>query len=145
MAGNAVKRTIRTKTLNKAKPGEQASMSIQNPFLLIKRSPRRWWLCSGLLVALLLCVTLLLGRLPAEARGKVFQCDLKKAGIPDYSPLAERGYGLAPSPATLEVFCNGAPLTLARWPNAGFVNGSKIVQPGSKPADRGSGVSLSAS
>jgi hypothetical protein len=33
-----------------AKPGEQANMSIPNPFLLIKRSPRRWWLYSGLLV-----------------------------------------------------------------------------------------------
>src|ERR1035438_7994019 len=50
MAGNAVKRTIRTKTLNMAKPGEQANMSIQNPFLLIKRSPRRWWLYSDLRV-----------------------------------------------------------------------------------------------
>jgi hypothetical protein len=77
-----------------------------------------------------------LRRLPAEARGKVFQCDLKKAGITDYSPLAERGYGFPPPPSTLEVFFNGAPLTLARWPNAGFVNGGKIVQPGSKPADK---------
>lgn len=77
-----------------------------------------------------------LGRLPAEARGKVFQCDLKKAGIKDYSPLAERGFGFRPPPSTLEVFFNGAPLTLARWPNAGFVNGGKIVQPGSKPANK---------
>jgi hypothetical protein len=79
-----------------------------------------------------------LGRLPAEARGKVFQCDLKKAGITDYSPLAERGYGVNPAPLTLEVFFNGAPLTLARWPNAGFVNGGKIVEPGSKPAGKAS-------
>ena len=77
-----------------------------------------------------------LGRLPAEARGKVFQCDLKKAGITDYSPLAERGFGFTPPPSTLEVFFNGTPLTLARWPNAGFVNGGKIVQPGSKPANK---------
>ena len=79
-----------------------------------------------------------LGRLPAEARGKVFQCDLKKAGITDYSPLTERGYGVQPPPSTLEVFFNGTPLTLARWPNAGFVNGGRIVQPGSKAAGKAS-------
>jgi hypothetical protein len=79
-----------------------------------------------------------LGHLPVEARGKVFQCDLKKAGITDYSPLTERGYGIKPPPSTLEVFFNGTPLTLARWPNAGFVNGGRIVEPGSKLAERAS-------
>jgi hypothetical protein len=79
-----------------------------------------------------------LGRLPAQARGKVFQCDLKKAGITDYSPLTERGCGVKPPPSTLEVFFNGAPLTLARWPKAGFVNGGRIVEPGSKQADKAS-------
>jgi Right handed beta helix region len=79
-----------------------------------------------------------LGRLPTEARGKVFQCDLKMAGITDYSPLTERGYGVKPPPSTLEVFFNGMPLTLARWPNAGFVNGGRIVGPGSKSADKAS-------
>ena len=77
-----------------------------------------------------------LGRLPAEARGKVFQCDLKQAGITNYSPLAERGCGREPPSSTLEVFSNGTPLSLARWPNAGFVNGGKIVEPGSKPAGK---------
>jgi hypothetical protein len=73
-----------------------------------------------------------LGRLPAEARGKVFQCDLKQAGITDYSPLTERGYGVKPPASTLELFFNGAPMTLACWPNTGFVNGGKIIEPGSK-------------
>ena len=71
-------------------------------------------------------------RLPEEARGKVFQCDLKKAGVTDYGPLKERGYGVQPPPATLELFFNGEPLTLARWPNSGFVNGGTILEPGSK-------------
>jgi len=79
-----------------------------------------------------------LGRLPAKARGKVFQCDLKDAGITDYSPLTERGCGVRQPPATLEVFFNGTPLTLARWPNAGFVNGGKIIEPGSKRAGKAS-------
>jgi len=71
-----------------------------------------------------------LERLPPEARGMVFQCDLKQAGITDYSPLTERSYGFKPPAATLEVFFNGAPLRLARWQNMGFVNGGKIVEPG---------------
>ena len=79
-----------------------------------------------------------LGRLPAEARGKVFQCDLKNAGVTDYSPLTERGYGAKSPSSTLELFFNGMPLTLARWPNAGFVNGGRIVEPGSKPTDKAS-------
>lgn len=79
-----------------------------------------------------------LRRLPAEARGQVFQCDLKKAGVTDYSPLTERGYGVNPPPLTLEVFFNGTPLALARWPNAGFVNGGKILEPGAKSAGKAS-------
>ena len=82
--------------------------------------------------------SVVLGRLPTEARGHVFQCDLKKAGIANYSPLTERGYGVKPPRITLEVFFNGTPLTLARWPNAGFVNGGKILEPGSKSADKAS-------
>lgn len=73
----------------------------------------------------------ILDRLPAAARGKVFQCDLKQAGITNYSPLTERGFGVKPPGSTLELFFNGNPLTLARWPNSGFVNGGKIVAPGS--------------
>ena len=80
-------------------------------------------------------------RLPDEAQGRVFQCDLKKLGITDYSPLAGRGSymfwsggsnnakNVKPVPPTLELFFNGAPLALARWPNAGFVNGGKIINP----------------
>ena len=80
----------------------------------------------------------ILARLPAEARNKIFQCDLNQAGIPRSSPLAERGYGVRPPDATVEFFFNGAPLTLARWPNSGFVNGGKVIEPGSKPAGKNS-------
>ena len=70
-------------------------------------------------------------RLPEEARGKVVQCDLRKQGVDDLAPLQERGYGKPPPPATLELFFNGEPMTLARWPNSGFVNGGTIIEPGS--------------
>lgn len=75
----------------------------------------------------------ILSRLPAEARGKVYQCDLKRAGITDYSPLTERGCFIKPPP-TLELFFNGAPMVLARWPKTGFVNGGRIINAGSQAA-----------
>ncbi len=75
----------------------------------------------------------ILGRLPQEARGRVMRCDLRAQGITDYGQLAVRGFGQQASPPTLEVFVNGQPMTLARWPNSGFVGIRKLVEPGSKP------------
>lgn len=58
------------------------------------------------------------GRLVSEeARARVVVCDLKAAGITDYGTLKRIGFGLSGSPAPLEVFADGKPLTLARWPN----------------------------
>ena len=60
MVRNAAKKTIRTKTLNVPTPGERDSTNIEKLLLLIRKSPRRWWLYSGLLVAPFLCVILLI-------------------------------------------------------------------------------------
>ena len=78
----------------------------------------------------------ILARLPREARGHVLRCDLRALGITDYGQLAARGLGQPPSPPTLEGFVNGRPLTLARWPNTGFVGIRRLVQPGSKAAGK---------
>ena len=75
----------------------------------------------------------ILERIPEEARGKVVQCDLRAQGIDDYGKLAVRGFGQPPSPPTLELFVDGDPMTLARWPNTGFVGIRNLVEPGSKP------------
>ncbi|HNT87605.1 MAG TPA: right-handed parallel beta-helix repeat-containing protein, partial [Candidatus Hydrogenedentes bacterium] len=56
-----------------------------------------------------------LERIDAAARDHVVQADLKALGIVDFG---------APSGGGLEVFFNDQPMTLSRWPNAGFV---KIV------------------
>ncbi|MEI6521346.1 MAG: right-handed parallel beta-helix repeat-containing protein, partial [bacterium] len=74
----------------------------------------------------------ILTRLPEESRGKVYQCDLKALGITDYGELKVRGMGQPPSPPTLELFFNGKPMTLSRWPNVGFVKIKKLVEPGAK-------------
>ena len=73
-----------------------------------------------------------LGRLPAEVRDKVRQCDLKALGITDYGELRVRGVGQPPSPPTLEVYIDNVPMTLARWPNEGFVRVKNLIAPGSR-------------
>lgn len=78
----------------------------------------------------------ILARLPGEGRGKVLQCDLKALGISDYGALRLRGFGQPPSPPTLELYVNGVPMTLARWPNEGFVGIRALVDPGSKAEGR---------
>ena len=85
----------------------------------------------------------ILKRLPEEARGKVRQCDLKSLGITEYGKLAVRGFGVSnmPSPPTLELFSNGKPQTLARWPNEGFVKAAGVVEPGNKAAGKPSVMS----
>jgi len=70
--------------------------------------------------------------LPAEARGAVFQADLRAQGIEDYGELRVRGFGQPPSPPTLELFVNGEPMALARWPNEGFVGIANLIEPGSR-------------
>jgi len=78
----------------------------------------------------------ILARLPEESRGKVYQCDLKAQGITDYPPLKVRGklVGLdqPAGPPTIELYCDGKPMTLARWPNEGFVGIRRLLEPGEK-------------
>jgi hypothetical protein len=65
-----------------------------------------------------------LDKLQATARVGVVQADLKAQGITDFGKLRSRGFARSTSPAALEVFFQDDPMTLARWPNKGFL---KIV------------------
>jgi len=65
----------------------------------------------------------ILEQLSAEARGKVWEADLKEAGINDYGELLNRGGHNPPTVArqgAMEVIFNGKALQLARWPNKGY-------------------------
>ncbi len=73
-----------------------------------------------------------LERIPQSARDAVWQCDLKSLGVTDFGKLQVRGFGQPASPPTLELFIDRKPMTLARWPNEGFVGIEKLVQPGSR-------------
>ncbi len=61
-----------------------------------------------------------LNRLVPGARGNVLQADLKAAGLEDYGRVKSGG---------LELFFDDKPMTLARWPNEGFVKIVGLVEP----------------
>lgn len=71
----------------------------------------------------------ILDRLPAAAKGKVYQINLKAAGITDYGKMLPHGYKVI-HPAALELFYNEIPLTLARYPNEGFLPIETVSDPG---------------
>lgn len=60
-------------------------------------------------------------RLAAAARGKVVQVDLRSQGIVDYGELKRRGFGAYGIPSALQLYFQGSPMTLARWPNQGWL------------------------
>ncbi|NLB56434.1 MAG: hypothetical protein GX811_11875, partial [Lentisphaerae bacterium] len=60
-----------------------------------------------------------LAKLDKEVHGKVFECDLKEMGITDFGNYEEKIWGI-PSGSRLELFYNGKPMAVSRWPNEGF-------------------------
>jgi hypothetical protein len=60
-----------------------------------------------------------LGRLPAAAHGAVLQADLSALGAGGLGQLRSRGFARPQEPSHLELFFDGKPMTLARWPNEG--------------------------
>jgi hypothetical protein len=58
-------------------------------------------------------------RLDATARDQIVVADLGAHGLTDYGTLAHRGFSTGNVHAPLELFVDGAPLELARWPNRG--------------------------
>ncbi|MCD6350943.1 MAG: right-handed parallel beta-helix repeat-containing protein [Armatimonadetes bacterium] len=63
-------------------------------------------------------------RLDQSVRGKVVQADLKAQGITDYGQADGKG---------LELFYDGRPMQIARWPNEGFVRIADLLM--EKPRD----------
>ena len=70
----------------------------------------------------------ILARLAQPAQNNVVQADLKPLGISRLTPLGDRFKSLAGTP---ELFFNGEPMQLARWPNEGWVTIDRVVDRGS--------------
>ena len=65
-----------------------------------------------------------LQRLEPAARGQVRQADLRAQGVTDFGPLGGFGPGGGPG---LELFFQDRPMTLARYPNDGFIQISDVL------------------
>ncbi|MBL9139722.1 MAG: right-handed parallel beta-helix repeat-containing protein [Verrucomicrobiales bacterium] len=74
----------------------------------------------------------LLARLPESARGKVREVTLSDVGVTDVIPFELGGFssgrGFHTHPV-VELFVDGEPMTLARWPNEGFVKTGEVPGP----------------
>ncbi len=58
-------------------------------------------------------------RLDENARDHVLQADLRQLGIADFGELQSRGFARPTVAAHCELFFQGRPMTVARWPNEG--------------------------
>ncbi|MFB9310999.1 hypothetical protein BJY17_003183 [Agromyces hippuratus] len=73
-------------------------------------------------------------RLSDSVRSSVMQIDLGAAGVGDLGGILQTGYGLPPGDEPAEIFFDGAPMTVARFPNAGsFVKTGTVSDPGGNP------------
>lgn len=72
-----------------------------------------------------------LERIDPSDRGKIYHTNLKAQGITDFGSIAQRG-----SPG-LELFFNGNRMTLARWPNSGWLRIADIPQTGDSLYNKG--------
>jgi hypothetical protein len=76
-----------------------------------------------------------LERLRPEARGKVWECDLKKLGVKKLSRLPRQFTQWS----EMELFAHGKDMTIARYPNTGWLEIPKIIDRGVNPVDRKTG------
>ncbi|MFI6728676.1 right-handed parallel beta-helix repeat-containing protein [Streptomyces sp. R-74717] len=72
-------------------------------------------------------------RLPAGSRDIVREFDLKTLGITDYGQILQTGYGLPRTVTPPELFFNSKAMTLARYPNTGFLTVGQVIDPGGNP------------
>jgi len=75
----------------------------------------------------------ILKRLSENAARNVMQVNLRELGIYDYGEIKQYGHAMSVAPAPLEVFFNNEAMTLARYPNEGYIKVGKVIDPGSVP------------
>ncbi|TAD91076.1 MAG: right-handed parallel beta-helix repeat-containing protein [Bacteroidetes bacterium] len=74
-----------------------------------------------------------LNRLSASAAKNTMQINLREYGIHDFGNIQQYGHGMPVVPAPLELFFDHEPMTLARYPNVGYIKIGKVFDPGSVP------------
>lgn len=71
----------------------------------------------------------ILARLAPEAREHVYVADLKAQGFTALAPQTSYGYGKTENRTICDLYEDGAPLTLARWPNEGTLQTGAVIDP----------------
>jgi len=77
-----------------------------------------------------------ISRLSTEAAAKVVQVNLKELGINDFGCVRQYGHAISVYPAPMELFFNNQAMTLARYPNEGYIKIGKVIDGGSVPRNR---------
>lgn len=72
-------------------------------------------------------------RLNQNAIKNIIQVHLPSIGITDFGSHKQFGHTIAVTPAPLQLFFNGNPMTLARYPNEGYIKIGKVIDKGSVP------------
>ena len=72
-------------------------------------------------------------RLTKSAADHVMQLQLKDLGILDFGEIKQFGHAMSVTTAPIEIFFNNEVMTLARYPNEGYIKIGKVLDPGSIP------------
>ncbi|MHC4559177.1 MAG: right-handed parallel beta-helix repeat-containing protein, partial [Planctomycetota bacterium] len=72
----------------------------------------------------------ILKRIDEKYHNKILQTDLRAQGITDFGKVSPKRFGGSAHSTGLELFFEDEPMTLARWPNEGFVKITGLVEPG---------------
>lgn len=75
----------------------------------------------------------ILARMLPESRDKVVLVDLAHLGITDLGEIKQQGFSTPFLPAHMEVYVDGQPLELAKWPNEGTLKIGEVFDSGSIP------------
>ncbi len=79
--------------------------------------------------------TKILSRFNSTARNKIVEIDLKSLGITNYGVMRPVGFARPFGPTWAEIFVNGKPFSLARWPNDSTIKMGRVIDTGSIPRD----------
>ena len=72
----------------------------------------------------------ILKRIDQKYHNKILQTDLRAQGITDFGKVSPKRFGGPAHSTGLELFFEDEPMTLARWPNEGFVKITGLLEPG---------------
>lgn len=75
-------------------------------------------------------------RFNPHARDHIVRANLAEQGITNFGALQRRGRDDVTAPAALEVYCGGRPLTLARYPNTGWLLNGEMLLDRNSQSDR---------